>query len=143
MELNNTNYMNDFEKNNFADFTASSAMKDIGFDENCMAYYNGPQFLNCETIQDVKLSHNNMFAPAHDDISAPLFQQARKWFREKKELSFVIKWVDEGKFKAFIYFHNGYDWSRIVVGEIYDTEPDAYNAAIIKACEIVKEKQNG
>ncbi len=60
----------------FVPYEQALALKELGFDEQCFAYYS-PKGM----FIDMKISKQIGF-----DISAPLYQQAFKWFREKYHL---------------------------------------------------------
>ena len=71
----------------FLPYDESLALKELGFDEQCLALYDLDgkitiEFVNWKNAVNRK---NNYL------ISAPLYQQAFRWFREKYNLnSFII-----------------------------------------------------
>jgi hypothetical protein len=70
----------------FVPYQEALELKELGFDEPCFGYYN---VSNQELIED--LSNNRT---GNDDsrwASAPLYQQAFRWFREKYKLHQYIK----------------------------------------------------
>jgi len=67
--------------NEFVTYEQALQLKELGFDEPCFGYYN---VSNQELIED--LSNNRT---GNDDsrwASAPLYQQAFRWFREVHNL---------------------------------------------------------
>jgi hypothetical protein len=73
----------------FIPYEQALDLKELGFDEPCFAYYN---VSNQELIED--LSNNRT---GNDDsrwASAPLYQQAFRWFREKYNLHRRITYYD-------------------------------------------------
>jgi hypothetical protein len=77
-------------KNEFIPYEQALALKKLGFDESCLGYYD---------IEGLKVSYdrylnsenkNSLFPhPSitnNPKISAPLYQQAFRWFREKHGL---------------------------------------------------------
>jgi len=76
-------------KNEFIPYEQALALKELGFDEPCLAYYN----INDELTFTIIVSQNtNSFwlANPNNIISAPLYQQAFRWFREKYKLVALI-----------------------------------------------------
>jgi hypothetical protein len=61
----------------FIPYEQALALKELGFDEKCLGYYDGSK------TPMVKLTK-------HSTISAPLYQQAFRWFREKYNLHHEI-----------------------------------------------------
>jgi hypothetical protein len=67
----------------FVPFELAVKLKQIGFDEPCIKFYweDGMFFRGYQEA----FNHNK-----YDTISAPLFQQAFRWFREKYDLHSLI-----------------------------------------------------
>jgi hypothetical protein len=63
----------------FVPYTLALEMKSIGFDEPCFGLYAPPS-------KTVFLHHYGLLS-AKEQILAPLYQQAFRWFREKHRLS--------------------------------------------------------
>jgi hypothetical protein len=65
----------------FIPYEQALALKELGFDEPCIGYYNIDQF-------NLKTPTFNMVKPFEHEwcLPAPLYQQAFRWFREKHEL---------------------------------------------------------
>ena len=61
----------------FVPYEQALKLKQLGFDEPCLSYYEGESF-----------SHHLATTEGGDDyiIPAPLYQQAFRWFREKYNL---------------------------------------------------------
>jgi len=73
----------------FIPYEQALALKELGFDESCLAYYNNykpknnhPRGLVISGNQD----HNIETEGDNLICSAPLYQQAFRWFREKYRL---------------------------------------------------------
>jgi hypothetical protein len=91
----------------FIPYEQALELKELGFDEPCLAFYNG-KFLESTdydfdngTSKDIGLC-----------IVAPLYQQAFRWFREKHGLDYEITYAGKkGEYHAFsveyIYGNNG------------------------------------
>jgi hypothetical protein len=136
-------------KREFVPYEQALALKELGFDEPCFGYYN---VSNQELIED--LSNNRT---GNDDsrwASAPLYQQAFRWFREKYNISYSIDWMSRSS-----EFYNGYyvhfrgindnkinQENFIVLNDelpskgykVYKTYEEAELECLIKLIEIVK-----
>ncbi len=106
-------------KNEFVSYEQAVALKELGFKESCLAFYNG-KFLessdydfDCGTSKDIGLC-----------IVAPIYQQAFRWFREKYDL-----------FISITHYENGYSINDL---RRFDTYEEAELACIKKLIEIVK-----
>jgi hypothetical protein len=87
----------------FVPHEPSLALKELGFDEPCFSvYYNGEYHEH--GIQ-------NQFLHEKNECSAPLYQQAFRWFREKYNIHYAMKPILGSK--------NGYD-SFPMLGWDYD-----------------------
>ena len=82
----NTNYEKDF-----VPYEQALALKELGFDEKCFGYFG------VENELMVSVSWNSDFnLQRRNFISAPLFQQAFRWFREKHNIdAWVQPFVSE------------------------------------------------
>jgi len=79
-------------KNEFIPYEQALALKELGFDAECFSFYNAIGELY-ESEGYYRYSHN-----VHkDEVIAPLYQQAFRWFREKYGLCLVIKPIDDKK----------------------------------------------
>jgi len=105
----------------FVPYQQSLDMKELGFDEPCFGYYN---VSNQELIED--LSNNRT---GNDDLrwaSAPLYQQAFRWFRKKYNLHILIN-VKDGIWYFERFSING-----------FNTYEEAELECLKKLIEIVK-----
>ena len=133
----------------FVPHEPSLALKELGFDEPCFAFYNGKFIQSTEFDFD---SYNSIDVGHHP--LAPTFSQAFRWFREKRD------WQHSIEPTADQYSHQlGYNYWiwNYKTGEEYHTMPknrpsgdweyksyeEAELACLIKLIEIVKEKKNG
>jgi hypothetical protein len=114
-------------KKEFVPHELALRMKQLGFDEPCLSYYEGESF-----------SHHLATITSGDDyiIPAPLYQQAFRWFREKYKVRFFIQsgMSDLGEFFKVI-FPDGEQR-----GMSYITYEEAELACLQKLIEIVKTK---
>ena len=104
------------------------ALKELGFDEPCIACY--------DKLNMLATYLENLFKPKNYNtsgycISAPLYQQAFRWFRKKHKLSGIPT-------------HQSYDIYNIETGEciieVYplDSYEEAELACLRKLIELVK-----
>ena len=133
----------------FLPYEQALALKELGFDEPCFGLYAPPS-------KTVFLHHYGLLS-AKEQISAPLFQQAFRWFRGKYNLrnsitDFIddetgIEWdyeiaiigtdLDErGTYKPLV------DYSTDDEARKFKTYEEAELACLIKLIEIVKNNLN-
>ena len=129
----------------FIPYEQALALKELGFDEPCLAFYNGKNFLDstqydfdlCESTRDIGQC-----------INAPLYKQAFRWFREKHGLVGWIssKTLDDGR---IIYIPHGRTIpdtikNNLIVDIITYFTSESYEEAELeclkKLIEIVKHK---
>jgi hypothetical protein len=72
----------------FIPYEQALELKELGFDEPCMAYYE----LNNKEVQVVGVNqrYNDPSLLTITDFCAPLYQQAFRWFREKYKFTYSI-----------------------------------------------------
>jgi len=126
----------------FCTYEQSLALKELGFDEPCFGWFRSTlipsnfteYFLDTEFGMNESPSDwvNSNFSDK--TCSAPLYQQAFRWFREKYELySFVFKF-DEG------FGYETYKEGVTQTNESFDTYEEAEEACLNKLIEIVKQE---
>jgi hypothetical protein len=118
----------------FVTYEQALALKELGFDEECFAFYNG-KFLDStdynfddDTSKDIGLC-----------IKVPLKQQVFRWFREKYDLTGLIH-IGSKEFS----FSVNKDGHRITPLKEYlnynGTYEEAENVCIDKLIELAKQK---
>jgi len=130
-------------KKEFLTYEQALALKELGFKEPCFGYYDGN--LNLQFMYNgipEKFTEKRMGLADSvwvGWISAPLYQQALRWFIEKYELYGTIKY-GYNEFDKSIYLFpciNG-----IIVGnDSFKTQEEAELECLKKLIEIVKEKK--
>jgi len=77
----------------FVPYQQALELKELGFDEPCLAYYNVNNEL---TFTSIVSQNTNSFwlANPNNITSAPLYQQAFRWFREKYGIHITPKKFD-------------------------------------------------
>ena len=136
-------------KEQFVTYKIALALKELGFDEECLAYFNNDKYRDlictCENGMD------GDFTVYHysGDVNAPLWQQVIDWFDNKN----IIIGIDINPGTLFYrvhlykrYYHNP---GRLVIrkyflsGEFdnFISKEEAREQAILKAIELCKEKK--
>ena len=113
----------------FVPYKIALALKELGFDEPCLTSYN-------ENGKIFKVWENEIVMGI-TKCSAPLYQQAFRWFREKYNLLGIVGYCDDnsGKFMSVIDKINediDYDMNA------KNTYEEAELACLIKLIEIAK-----
>ena len=76
----------------FIPYTLALALKELGFDEECFWWYDFEKQLR----KDIHgFNTNSKYFMGGSGCSAPLYQQAFRWFREKHNINTVISWRDD------------------------------------------------
>jgi hypothetical protein len=125
----------------FIPYEQALALKELGFDEPCLAQYK--KYDVGEATLDIGFSKNEIIMQFHKlskFCSAPLYQQAFRWFREKYNLWNMIYPRD-----GWNYSINRVDETTSCSGEsFHSVEINEYEEAELeclkKLIEIVKEK---
>ncbi len=143
-------------KNLFTPYRQALALKELGFDEDCLARYEGKlnsfgekplvyefTFANLPSAEN-KVGYPNKYP--YQDVEAPTFSQAFKWFREKHNLrSFVdtrVRNVDSPYQWIYDYEIKMGDGitTKPYFSEDFKTYEEAELACIKKLIELVKDK---
>jgi len=130
----------------FAPYEQSLALKELGFDEKCFSFYDSDGKLY-ESEGYYKKGYN----VSDEEVIAPLYQQAFRWFREKHNLMFQIFYLRNGNHAVIIHkttpeYMDLVDQLRLSSGCVAEV-PDCYSyeeaelACLIKLIEIVKNKK--
>ena len=128
----NTNYEKDF-----VPYEQALALKELGFDEPCLATYHK----ELHTIIPIYAEYTNQ-----DVIKAPLYQQAFRWFREKHNIdAWVQPFVSEKHGKPFLpdesyAYYIFEDGVYVADGVNFLDSEEAELACLKKLIEIVKQQ---
>lgn len=134
-------------KEQFATFEICKELKELGFDEECMALYY--KRVN-ET--EIKFFYDNyVFQDKHTDqlASALLWQQVIEWLIEKHNINpiifgdgfqwtFDLRWKDEDSLSSYPFIQFPKDEKLRTMFDLYS---EARKQAILKAIEIIKSKE--
>lgn len=140
-------------QNEFIPYEQALELKELGFNEHCFAHYcNGDlitktAILKSSTMlyyQQNNINPNNQYK--HQNCTAPLYQQAFRWFRNKHGYLYHITYFDPYKaqtpgnadYQGFVLFpHAGI---HKLPKMSYDTYGEAELACLNKLIEIIKNK---
>lgn len=146
----------------FVSYEIAVGVRELGFNEPCFTTYDlecklrnpfdyakSEYDLHLPYIEDTKgwirnsdLTIENFNGPAHlymQFVTAPLYQQVIRWFREKYGLHSIIDITIENNWYFSIFNLNEKRNSEIEIdGIIFDTPEKAEQACVIKLIELVK-----
>lgn len=124
----------------FIPYEQALALNELGFNEPCMAtYYSKDKSFSWHH----HIYHTNdepILESGEFNISAPLYQQAMRWFREKK-LHYIINpyfsnTTDVVKYEVMVYHSGGSSpMNKPIICKTYE---EAEVACLVKLIEIVK-----
>jgi len=139
----------------FCTYKQALALKELGFDEPCIAYYFSDSSFNDAAEEDDTLhpgdprfysdTNRSLSAYTKDElkynsVTAPLYQQAFRWFREKYHLvSYIRKNEEENYDHEWIIDSDEDGESECRKGWSYE---EAEQACLDKLIEIVKKQDN-
>ncbi len=125
-------------KNEFVIYEQALALKELGFDEPCLAFYSPKEELYPVFQEPSKgpYFNNGNFI---ETLRAPLYQQAFRWFREKHNL--VFNFISYNIVKPGEY-HWSITWNdEAKASGIVKTYEEAEQACLSKLIEIVNDKR--
>ena len=114
----------------FIPYEQALALKELGFDEPCFGLYAPPS-------KTVFLHHYGLLS-AKEQISAPLYQQAFRWFREKYDLFGIILPYRITGNQWYYKITNRNNSSGLPFEEGFETYEEAELECLKKLIEIVK-----
>ena len=109
----------------FIPYEQALELKELGFEEICFAWYHKGKLTFNELYNFPDINQNTR------NTSAPLYQQAFRWFRDKYVLHCFIEYEDGRLYDAIV------DFDYI---DSYNTYEEAELACLKKLIEIVKTK---
>jgi hypothetical protein len=129
----------------FIPYEQALELKELGFDEPCLALYkSGNQFM-FETNDSSGLvsyfSSRTPIKPGCESCLAPTFSQAFRWFREKHDLHSYIEMYRDDNSHYFDYVTVNDIIGSVDYGDgLFNTYEEAELACLNKLIEIVKNK---
>ena len=125
----------------FINYTEALALKELGFNEPCFFVYNRKNEL-VQKSPTIPLEYCINIDGGHGaQCTAPLYQQAFRWFREKyfiyPSIIQLRGWVNSYK---IIKWDSSCDATTVYDSNNYQTYEEAELECLIKLIEIVKQK---
>jgi hypothetical protein len=118
----------------FIHYELALELKELGFDENCLAFYDKESKLIITGISKVRYSPK---------LWTPTFSQAFRWFREKYHIIGEVKFKGGKTTKTAWYdyvIYSEIDWNDENPNEQWKKHEEAELECLKKLIEIVKEK---
>lgn len=112
----------------FIPYEQALALKELGFDEPCFAYYEAG-FLTFGRLNDIGKKRY---------LQAPTFSQAFRWFREKYNLISVIGYHNLWEYSFLIETIK--EHKTVIIIDKIETYEEAELECLKKLIEIVKNK---
>lgn len=121
----------------FCTYEQAMALKELGFDEPCIGWYN-PQ-VNYKKVTTDRYWAFHLTGEWENFKPSPLYQQAFRFFREKHKLVADIRSEHLGYYTSIV---NRDVMMRIVMKpvNIFETYEEAESACLDKLIEIVKKQ---
>ena len=125
----------------FCTYKQALTLKELGFNEPCLAQYK--KYEVGEAKLDIGFSKNELIMQFHKlskFCTAPLYQQAFRWFREKYDKYGVVNIDLSNNLKDEIFVYMVEDKLGYIIdrSEEYKTYEEAEQACLDKLIEIVK-----
>jgi hypothetical protein len=138
-------------ENEFVPFEIALALKELGFNENCVGFYSDEHQLRPVSQKSHKSYSRiirNISLRNDAKCTAPLYQQVFRWFRDKYKLEASIQRMPPevyGKGKGDIKNYLVYIWAELLNprGQTtlnFDTYEEAELECLKKLIEIIKNK---
>ena len=129
-------------RNEFIPYKEALALKELGFDEPCFYMWNiDTKELFSSNSTDINGQPTNLDLIGNVDFTAPLYQQAFRWFREKYGLIVEHTWtmVSTGFEYAIIdKTTNPDNWDDVERVTGFKTYEEAELACLVKLIEKIK-----
>jgi hypothetical protein len=124
-------------KNEFIPYEQALELKELGFDEECFGYYD----IDNGYAIGYAFCYSNVKSQLESGCSAPLYQQAFRWFREKQGYHIDL-FVDDDKTFGFCITYFTYT-ARVdkPIQRQFNTYEEAELACLKKLIEIVNTKE--
>jgi hypothetical protein len=122
----------------FVPYNLAIQLKELEFDESCFGYYNTTGSKQNELLFPQYAGELENWNEMTHLCSAPLYQQAFRWFREKYNIISSTRTHFNEEFFYEIYV----DAMNEITSGYYNTYEEAELACIIKLIDIVKDKKD-
>jgi hypothetical protein len=125
----------------FLPFELSLKMKQLGFDEPCLAKYITSDLVVKGCYKDSHIIHalfeENEICEAH--ILVPTFAQTFRWFREKRGL-YGYPFSQSSQTNIWFKYFIQQEWKDQITSDSFNTHEEAELACLEKLIEIVENK---
>jgi hypothetical protein len=126
----------------FIPYEQALALKELGFDEPCLAYYNKGELFSFTQICNEPLKGHYIKS---NRLCTPLYQQAFRWFREKYNMKICIQGFENNSYRHSytfcVYNHlhqlQDYEFDTDILMTYEETELECLR----KLIELLKPKQ--
>lgn len=115
------------QREQFLDYDHSKMIKDLGFDEKCMAHYENKK------LNIICLDNKNSYYKPNTIITAPSWYQVEEFFWKKYKAYIMIN-VGEKDYVASLVSEDG-NWDFILFNDKIDSPVIAKNEGIKKSIE--------
>lgn len=130
--VTNGNYI----QNQFCSYEIALALKELGFDEECFAFFNETYEQGYIQYSDIKYSRN--YNGQIHLVSSPLWQQVIDWFRENHDLHIYNEMIGGEYYGSIDDPSKDYCiWQTKSLKSYYKVRKQA----ILKAIELCKNKK--
>lgn len=127
------------EKDIFAPKELSQKLREIGFDEPCIAYYDPTNSLPEFPILYVSDSKKN--SQEYKCITAPTWEQVFKWFRERDIEGSIFNCYESCDNYSHYVATVDYYYDRVLYKRDLDDYEEAREMVVLKMIEIYKNEQ--
>jgi hypothetical protein len=121
-------------KSEFVPYELAVKLKKLGFDEPCFVLYKASNNNQLAYAPHGIITNSQLSQGDSNNIAAPLFQQAFRWFREEHNLGHMINGIG---YESFLFNIGG----LVTVFPMFKTYEEAELACLDKMIEIVESKQ--
>ena len=115
----------------FVTYKQALALKELGFDEPCLSYYDGEKLFKFPGTTMCNRNFSDLLT-----VTAPLYQQAFRWFREKHGLIYSIGHMGHSNTWAYEIINISMPGPNYGYAQTYE---EAEQACLNKLIEIVKD----
>ena len=119
-------------KNEFAPYDVALAMKELGFDEECLGWFRDK--LICYGEKD---GYDEEYG-----LKAPTFSQAFRFFRDKYNQHCFVQYHSKPEYSIVVYNDLRVEHRSMDELTMFDTYEEAQDACLRKLIEIVKNEKN-
>jgi 2-oxoglutarate dehydrogenase complex dehydrogenase (E1) component-like enzyme len=128
----------------FVPYDLALRMKQLGFNEYCFAGYRHSKWIGSDGPNSryfhAQQFRNSMFdEKQNEDCSSPLYQQAFRWFREKRGL-YGYPFSQSSQTNIWFKYFIQQEWKDQITSDSFNTHEEAELACLKKLIEIVEEK---